>query len=257
MREIQDMTFNVARGLEAVDHHLDDLRREFREWATLDRKAIPGVCTVALGVRGVPASSDLHIERVHEVREITPAVRTYRCALNGAQTYELTPVCSTTQNWRPILRGTQASDGQIGRDGRRSLLQLHCDGTVVYQLAVVATADDAQQAATLRYMVYPGWLFGLVLNAMDAADRFRAYAGAHSVEYVFELEIMADIAVPVFRMTNGDGYEVAGTLPAGPSLLPRYPVGGAESRDSTLNLMWHDFWNSIGIETKPDEFKLV
>jgi len=257
MREIQAMTFNVARGLETVDRRLDDLRREFREWAGLDRKAIPGVRTVALGVRGVPASSDLYIERVHGVTEITPAVRTYRCTLNGPQTYELNPICSVAQNWRPILRGTQATDGQIGRDGRRSLLQLFSDGAVVYQLAVVATADEVREAARSRSIVYPGWLFGLILNAMDAADRFRAYAGAHSVEYVFELEVMADVAVPVLRMSNGAGYDVAGTLPTGPSLLPRYPVGGADSRDSILNVMWHDFWNCIGIETEVEEFKLV
>jgi hypothetical protein len=149
----------------------------------------------------------------------------------------------------------QAREGAEPGSDRRRVIQLDCDGTVTYfwsNLFPVAPASPRQ-----GYLMYPGWLFGLVLNAFSAADRFRAYSSAHAVEYVFEIEVIPDIELPVMSISHWEPLETAGSLPPTCLLLPKYAVGGMSDRSAVLNLVWRDFWNAVGIETKPGEFQLV
>lgn len=258
MREIQDLTFTVARGVDAVNGRLAGMRKDFQQW--IAEGATHGWRMMSLRVNGAPSSSDLFVERVHQVAELVPPSDRFQVALGSSvQKYELNSLLSQSHNWRPVLRGTRAMDGDPGRSTLRSLLQLDCDGAVSYFLNTYDKIEEPQQQPLGRreYLLNPGWLFGLVLNALKAADRFRAYASAHAVEYAFEIEIVPDIALPVHRMTNGSGWhETAGVLPPRPLVLPRYAVGSLEDRDALLNLIWRDFWNSVGVDTKPGEFQL-
>lgn len=250
MREIQDLTFAVARGLDAVDRRLVELRTAFRAWAAFDQMP-SGKKRFAMRVTGIPASSDLYIERVHNVAEIQPKQRAYHAKLGTDQEYELNPVCNV-YNWRPVLRGTQATEGDLG-ERRRHLQLLSCDGTVVYQSCFEAERSEGREGHRPEFLLYPGWLFGLLLNALDAADRIRSFSAANRVEYVFELEIATTAPLPVMRMGT-QWFDAAGTIATGEHSLPRYPVGDAETRHEMLNTAWRDFWNSIGVE--PGEHKL-
>jgi hypothetical protein len=254
MREIQDLTFAVARGVDAVGKRLDVQRAEFRDWVRVGAQT--GYRLLSVRATGTPASSDLFVDRVHDVLEILPPRESFRVKLeDGEDAHTFTSPLSASQRWRPVLRGTQAREG-FPTGQRRSHIQLDCDGTVSYWWGVSRTVDlnDPRQG----YKLYAGWLFAVVLNALKAADRFRAHTAAHAVEYVFEIEIVPDIELPVIAPSHWEPREAAGTLPASPPLvLPRYTVGDIADRGAVLNLMWRDFWNAVGVETKPDEFKLV
>lgn len=251
MREIQDLTFSVARGLDAVDRRLTDLRQAFRRWHAIDQTPA-GKSRVAIRITGVPASSDLYVERVHDVAELRPAQHRYYASIGGAGRYELVPTCDV-HRWRPILRGTQGADGDE-TSKHLTLQQLFCDGAIVYQ----ARSDtDLERAAHERnHVLYPGWLFGTLLNAFDAADRFREFTAATSVDYAFEVELATTAPLPVLRMGT-QWQDVAGTVPTGEHMLPRYAVGDSETRKETLNTIWRDFWNSIGVEIKGEELAIL
>jgi hypothetical protein len=259
MREIQDLTFSVARGLEGVDRRLTELKKDFDTW--LAENDGQGWKSFAVRVSALPITSDLYIERVHEVKEIAPSRKVFFAKLGEQDTrrFDLNPLLTEHQQWRPILRGTQANDGDARNSPKLTRLQLTCDGAVSYHFlrrnrTGTVEADLSNQ---WQFLLYPGWVFGLLLNALDTVDRIRTYSSAHSTEYALEVEITSAEPLPVMRMmSDGSLQDTAGTLPRR-TKLPRYAVGGVDSRHDLLNLVWNDFWNSVGIDAKNDQFKLI
>jgi len=247
MRQIQDLTFNVARGLEAVNRRLDEVQQAFKEWAqTIDRPAQ----TQRLGLRvaAVPIS-DLYIEHVHNVVAIQPAGRSARLRVQPTRQDFALNFPFNIYNWRPALRGSEAYHQN---DRYHARVGIYCDGTLKYEWL-----NDVRMefGGGRSYALYPGWYFAMIVNAAETAEKFRVAAGAAAVEYALETEVLCTNDVQVMRLTN-DWIDAAGVYPAGSHRFPRYVIGPAAQLRDTYELVYRDFWNSIGIDAQRDEFLL-
>src|SRR6185437_7652310 len=73
MREIRDLTFSSASGMDALERRFEKLQSEFHSWATT---GIPGegvgVRRQSYRISAVPLSADLYLERVHGDESIKP-----------------------------------------------------------------------------------------------------------------------------------------------------------------------------------------
>ena len=123
MREIQDMTLNLSRGLQGMEkaklrERSDRFAREFTRLETPED---------AFGIRitGVPLSDDIRIESVFQGNDIInefakPTIKVCRQGTNDMDgdlksifwNYEFHP-----SPWRPILRATRAEDNDTNAEG--------------------------------------------------------------------------------------------------------------------------------------------
>lgn len=253
MRQIQDLTFRAARGLDAVDRRFSALRSTFIDWAGIG-KPLQGNTMLALRVTAVPVDDSVLVDRVHGVDEIRPTMRHPTLAVSvGGRPHDLhCPIA--VYNWRPMLRGSQAFDTDSGGSSR---VQVHADGVVCYEtvMRVAASADEVGiRGGSRTHSLPPHWVFALLINAVESADRVRNHAGASAVELAVELEISTSHELPIYRFGRNLYYDVAGTLPAGSNLLPRYVFGAQETWEEPYKLAWRDFWNTIGVDAHGDRF---
>lgn len=251
MRQIQDLTFAVARGLQQVDARLAGLREEFLRFSGARTENI-NFKKWAVGIRAVPATSDLYMPVVHNVDSVCPQFRQSELTVAG-NGYELVGI-RPLEGWRPILRGTQnsSSNGTRGHDVR-----LYCDGAIGYSMfqQVSAISGAEPVAAGRGHFLYPGWLLADVVNAIEAADRVRNAAGAESCEFALEIEIFMSHPLPVYAL--GDTWHRVEAEFRDPIVLPRYAVGEPATWNSLVALVWRDFWNAVGVPAESDGVRLT
>ena len=141
MREIQDMTLNVSRGLERLDKRLTDRRGRFeQEFSYLENPS------KAFGVRvtAVPLGDDMWYERVYNSRKIIDELyepwRKISIAHKGREfgIFEVFPEIHPVF-WRPMLRAVRADDTSYFANKRvlnnpvpeyNVFREVHCDGLV-------------------------------------------------------------------------------------------------------------------------------
>ena len=254
MRQIQDLTFNVARGLGEVERRLTELGQAFRTWSGMH--SVPdGVMRGAVRATCVPTDRSVYAERVHGVEQIRPLQRNLRVRARAAGGLIQLNFPFNVHDWRPVLRGTIAADVQ---DDSRQRIGVYCDGSICYEYAFDARSAPKNPSSEMpgyTYRLLLDGLFPVYVNAVESAHRFRAHAGGPAVEYAMEIEIFASAPLPV--MPLGGAYpRAAGMLPAGVNSYPRYSVGAPESWPGLYALMWRDFWNSIGIDASADTFSV-
>ena len=233
MREIQDLTLQVERGLAAIEAKFEAQRRQFAEQV----QAFVGNRKPAFGVRAtlIPLVP-LYIERVHNNDAVRPPLLTLSCRIDGEDPYDLfVPIYSA--HWRPILRGTRTIDDGDNLSLRR---EAFCDGLIEYVLLV--RQKNAQPPC-----IYPQWILGLVANAQCAAELFRRAADAPEVEYGLEFEIQViGENLPVGKYGRDPLGDWLGPFPTGQALFPRYSVGSPDEFARTTALLERDFWNAAG-----------
>lgn len=201
MREIQDMTLNIARGNEKIDRKLVERSKLFKnEFQCLTS---PGE---AFGYRisAVPVNDDIHLDRVFYEYEIVnelnnPNVKVFREThvgreeLVGVQKYH----SMSPTNWRPMLRGTRADDHRLRAAGviRNYYYEIHCDGLV--EIGFTSTRrsirpDSDQVSEFVLPVDLPIVEFS---NLIAWANKIRIHALAPSTEYVVNVEftVLADL----------------------------------------------------------------
>jgi hypothetical protein len=238
---VQDLTFKVSRGLEAVDRRRTQLGQAFRTWTEFS-KVDSGVKRLAYRVTCTPGSPECRLDRVQGVDGIKPKLENISVKARGRD-YSFGPSMPSSLNVRPMLRGTEAGQSQ-GMDGWR--VQLHGDGAITYEFwtDTVERDDDQAPVRARRHVLYPEYLLGVAINAFDAADRFRRAAVASLVDYACDVEILTTHALPVPYL--GQTYDTPPSFDKGAHSFPTYVVGGRQSRNEILSLMWRDLWNAVG-----------
>jgi len=246
MRQMQDLTFSVARGLEAVEQRFAAAGRLFKEFSQAVNRP-PETHRLGLRATVIPLN-ELYIERVHNVAAIQPSLRNARLRLEPAdRDYALMPPFNV-HLWRPALRGSEAY--QQG-DESHARLGVYCDGTIKYEWLCDSRLDRQGRP----YLLYPGWYFAVAVNAVESSDRFRTAAGAAAVEYALEIELIASRALPVMRFGN-DPFDTAGQFSPGSICFPRYVVGPRTTFQETYTQLFRDFWHAIGVDAHEEQFLL-
>ncbi len=235
MREIQDLTLLVERGLAALEAKFEVRREKFvKEFQVFvaDREPAYGVRATLMPL------TPLYIERVHNNDKVTPPLLTLTGMVGEHGPYELF-VPTYGEQWCPIMRGTRCVTSNDDLTLRR---EAFCDGLIEYAMLYRRERDQPR--------IFPQWIFGLVTNALCAVERFRRAADAPEVEYglEFELQVIGE-ELPVGPYgRNVYGFQF-GPFPAGQSLFPRYSIGSPDEFARTTTLLERDFWHTAGHDT--------
>jgi hypothetical protein len=250
MRQIQDLTFSVSRGLDAVDRRFAEMRSRFSSWAQFTAPPA-GSKRFCFRVTAVPASGDCQLQKVHNVDEVRPRERVVRWRPRIAGAVAELHVPFNVYQWEPVLRG---SVGKTEDSDKRARLSVFCDGVVSYECSfdMIEAAVYVQRT----YIFYYGWLFACIVNAIEGADRFRQQASAAGAEYALEIEILASHALHTVTIDRNGFMSAIGTFSPGAHLFPRYVIGGKELWPEVLTLIWRDFWNSLGSTVPDDQVEL-
>ena len=260
MREIQDMTLNVSRGLERLDKRLAERSERFQE--EFNRLKTPDD---AFGIRmtAAPVGEGIRFDRVYGQGRImqeldVPWSVVGRQSSNGTQNLE-TPTYFPPQYWRPILRGARAEIDNIYSAEIPHLQiayrELHCDGLI--EMGFLSVGSSFRE-----WPFPPDWPIVIFANLAVWADYVRKQADSPVAEYVLEVEIctLGNTAIHIGRDGSRSRAMFSGIRHLEnlfPKLFdlkfPRYPLGDSDEIPKLLAWFYRDFWNSLGKDVGSEE----
>ena len=258
MREIQDMTLNVSRGLERLDKRLTERSERFQE--EFKRLETP---EDAFGFRmtAAPVGDEIWFDRVFGEGKIIKKFNlpwyTVEQQSNGNGRVFNYPSDLPPQFWRPILRGTRGEhDFEHDSNGRNynGYKELHCDGLVEWGFVARRKFSNGDS-----YSFPSDLIVSMFANLLVSTNHIRHQADAPIAEYVLEVEICVR-GFPTSVRTNivcKRGWErEQGKLQPGSKIFPRYPLGNSDGTLELLTLFHRDFWNLLGEDVGPAENNL-
>ena len=263
MREIQDMTLNVSRGLERLDKRLSKRSKRFKK--EFDRLSNP---QSALGIRftAVPVVDEIGFDRVFQQGRIVNdldmpwgKVKVAEENQNGQRELENTilafwPSSWPPSFWRPLLRGARATTSYDANTPDPSSLpyrsgyqEIYCDGLL--ELGYLSITDENDKSS---FLLDPDWPIVMFANLAVWADHVRNQAGAPTVEYALEVE--------TYNRGNAGFVGKDRYFKRNPKLpnekFPRYPLNDPDEITELLARFHRDFWNSIGLDSDNANFIL-
>ncbi len=246
MREIQDLTLNVARGLERLkselrwsyDRFLGQLehRSSFERW-------------YGLRITAVPVLEDLPLDRVYRGRTIIPDLaqpsRKVFWEAPGLRQALQWDESVGANLWRPIVRGARTDfppDPGSRRDSS-SYREIHCDGLLEWGFFSKHNVELNPHRPIVMFANVATW-----------ADRVRRYANVPAAEYAIEVHfhVLGD-AVTVKRPLAP---KEEGKLRPDRSLFPKYSLRESADIPELLALFWRDFWNFLGEDVADEDLRL-
>lgn len=255
MREIQDMTLNVSRGLERLESWLDKRSQRFDE--EFKRLKNP---EIAYGLRftALPVGEEIRFDRVfREGRLVKDLEEPWHKIRNESTTRQLNDPGIRSSPWQPKLRAARQDwcDGDYYVNQSVNIYrEIHCDGLL--EFGVVSAFEPSDD--TNKLSLSPDWLIVFPGNLAIWADRIRNQARAPTAEYALDVEIRA-IGRPVMVLTGNAGpswkpssspsmVQTSGTLQPGSIKFPRYSLDDFNEIPALLESFNCDFWNSIGLD---------
>jgi hypothetical protein len=248
MRQIQDATFNVGRGLDVVDKRLNEIRGSYETWA---RRVVPPAThrQFRMHFAAVPTTNDAYLEKVHNVDAVRPGSGSVYVQISQGGRPEQLVVPFNLHQWSPVLRGSETEN----RDDERAVLAgVYCDGVIRYEFARSSPLIERGGGRDM-YALYPGWYFAALINLFESVRRFRVAAGATAVEYALETEISTTYDLPVLQLGSGR-YGAVGRFSGGRTAFPRYVIGAPDAWQETFLRIYRDFWNAAGVDAEQDVF---
>lgn len=246
MRQIQDMTLNVSRGLQYVERQLSDRSNRFLE--EFDRLKHH---ENAFGIRltAVPVVEEIRFDRVFRQGNIISHLDmpwrevARRTSGEGKVCRMRNPVEIQSLNWRwqPLLRGARSIDRIDVTPPYFTYREIYCNGLV--ELGHVSIAADEE---SLR--CDPDWPVVLLANLSVWADNVRNQAGAPTVEYALEVELrnLGEAGFVERRTSRNHRLRLPNVK------FPRYSLNDPQDITNLLILFDRDFWNSMRRDTGED-----
>ena len=249
MREIQDMTLNLARGTERLERRLRERSRKFGE--EFKRLETPDD---AFGFRmtAVPVGDEIRFGSVYTggklIEELRPPDVGIGRRLNDRES-RLRTIRSLHgmhfDDWRPMLRAARVeeSHNRNRRTERYAYAEIHADGLLEWgfvsnRLVGVFPEHSAETGFDSETPV--STLAGLLVWA----DRVRQRASAPGAEYAIQ---------PQFKVTadsvyvgGNDNRFVVGSIERNDTDFPLYPLEASSEIDKTVSRFERDFWNYFG-----------
>lgn len=262
MREIQDMTLNLSRGLERLEQRLKDRANRFP--SEFQRLATPDDAW-GLRLTAAPVQDDLRIERVFQdgaiVRDFDAP---WRRILHRENELKGLLEKRIPSFWRPKLRATRAEEASIHNGRlyhRNSFRELHCDGLIELGFAHarfyprVRHEPEDPEIAPLP----PGLPTDMFANLALWADHIRRQVNSPTVEYALEFEICVvggTVPVSAYQRFYEPDLLYEPDLPAlspGSIIFPKYSLGDFASIPNLISVFYRDFWNHLGQDTSGAE----
>lgn len=249
MREIQDMTLNVSRGLDRLEKQLslrsERFEQEFHPLLTPNH---------AFGIRAtaVPVDESIHFDRIISHNQVLKGLEEpWREVIhhndNGRQrklgAHTLEPFY-----WRPMLRSARAelrNEIEAAKDYENSYRELHCSGLVELGFVSGPVEFRGSREVIIGFDV-PIVLFA---NLVAQAHRLRVRAGFPLEEYALEVEIYVRDRKAI--VPSGGSFPPLGHFNGGITKFPLYLLGDIAEVPGLLDLFHRDLYNSIGRDLPP------
>jgi hypothetical protein len=238
MREIQDLTFDLARGADRLDALFARRAALFTEWfrhATIDRAI--GIRLTAAPVSALPGA----IRVAHQPGGV-PIQDRFEFRFEGSERALLAVVPLHFSTPRPILRGCRAAVGQ-----EWTAVQLDILNGGLVDLWWWRAFEPEPPA------FYLGWMLGAVLLVLKISQWIRGLVGATEWEYALELQThglsagLNRAAPPITHVPIrlfGDG---ADTIEVPVGFFPRLSWQSPEEEIQVLNLILQDVRDAAGL----------
>ncbi len=264
MREIQEMTLNVSRGLERLEKRLSERSEKFEQ--ELHYLSDPEMA-VGIRVTAAPVGDEIWFDRVYHQGGISEKLdapwRTVSLHGKGSKPLSLEQPARTPDTWRPILRAARADSNSffvnsLHTDSIYSLpshnvyREVHCDGLV--ELGYLLSSNY-RFAASGDFWLYPDRPIILFANLLAQVDRVRNESGYPMAEYAVEVEIYVrgDQVEVKQRQPELDYNNLVGRFLRGSTRFPRYSLGDLDEVQNLLNLFYRDFYNVLGKDVGAEE----
>lgn len=221
MREIQDLTLQVDRGLALLNRQFEDSANRFRE------RCRP---SIGLGMRAtVVPLAPLSLPIPNDAK-ISPRLRKFK-GRSGRQEVIAQIPGQDCFGFMPVLRGIRSATGTDVRE-----LRAEVRDTGFVELFYLQRESDPQRIAA-------SWFIALACNALTMADYLREAAGGPGTEFGLEMQVHAPLPARALGY-DGQGVDQASFSSA---TFPRYQVGDRTSFQQLAALIDRDFWNATGM----------
>ncbi|MDE2887380.1 MAG: ATP-binding protein [Gemmatimonadota bacterium] len=263
MREIQDMTLNISRGLERFEKRLAERSERFRR--ELNRLQTPDD-SYGLRLTALPVGEEIRFDRVCNQQGILDELYTPWCRVisrrpGGDRELVNRPDLPPLYR-RPVLRGARVeSDRSPYKQQSLNYQELHCDGMVELGFA----------ACNHTSILDPDLPLVLFANTVVWTNHVRSRSFAPMAEYGLEVEIhvMGDSvrigkqhervvrAIDPAATSDGGLTRMDIVVPEGLSAkFPLYSLNGEETPTSLLSRFKQDFWSWLGeyVHSDTEEF---
>ena len=255
MREIQDMTLNLSRGLERLEKKLLGRAEFFKR--EIDYFKTPTNLLDAFGFRltAAPVLDEVQFDTVLSHGRLSeklqkPAITVTRRIEDDANTLRSLSIHGLSfENWEPRLRAARATDSRgFGNEiDRRAYGEVHCDGLIEMGFVSNRTIMDPYIGRRSKASLHAEMLVFTFANLVAWANQIRKQAQAPMAEYALEVEIQAFTGgVPVTRDEGDQFPSEQGSLPPGSKTFPRYPFVDIEETSKLVSRFEKDFWNYLG-----------
>lgn len=249
MREIQDMTLNLARGTERLERRLQERSRKFEE--EFNRLGTPDN---AFGFRmtAVPVGDEIRLESVYSggnlVEGLRPTEVEITRGLNNRDS-RLRTIRSVHsmhfQDWRPMLRAARVQESH-NRDRsveRYAYAEIHADGLLEWGFVsnhfsrvfsenpVEMNFDSETPVSTLARLLV--W-----------ADCVRQQASAPGAEYTVQPQFR--VSADSVKVVGNDDKVAVGLIKLNDTDFPLYPLEAVGEVGKTVSRFERDFWNYFG-----------
>ena len=258
MREIQDMTLNVSRGLERLERRFLERAKRFRQ--EFERLETP---EDAWGIRLTAAAvgDEIRIDRVFRQPGLAEEFNEPWHKVLGRQGGNERQLRNGLGHagdvfpriWRPMLRAARAEPSFDLSSNllRNSYRELHCDGLI--ELGYVARCNFTDGEKLRPFPLPPDLSIDMFANLTTWADRVRRRALAPTAEYALEVEMIAVGGSVVVHDLDYWSRFAPPTFQPGQITFPRYLLGNRDEIPDLLKLFHRDFWNSLGSDVDAEE----
>lgn len=255
MREIQDMTLNVSRGLERLEKRLAERSVRFvREFNRLEDSEN------AFGIRmtAMPVVDVIRIPRIFSRHSIIQGFHEPWHNVVRGNGKSISSLDHMDRPWTPILRGARSETYDNKTEISGLYRELHCDGLV--ELGYVSCSLQSERNYGEHSLFFVDWFVYFLANLITQSHRIRCQTGFSSVEYLVEIEITikgrealeySNMYTPYFLHR-----EELLLLGPGTIKLPHYSVKNSEEFPSLLSLLARDIWNLLGKDYGERSFRI-
>ncbi len=245
MREIQDLTLDLARGADRLERVFLGRASAFNDW--LRSSAVEHG---DFRVTAVPLAPLPQIVRVSDQPEV-PFRAAHRALWDGAAEQVL-EVPMRTFRTRPILRGERRS----GDDEERFAFQLD-----VLDSGVVDFWFRRLFAPEQQIHLHIGAMLAAYLGVLQLTDWLRGLAGAPEWEFAIELELnglSAPTPVGQVHLRSLVIHVFGGTIqvPDAPLVFPRLPTRSRADHEAIINQVCRDLVDAAGQRAGPARMAL-
>ena len=256
MREIQNMTLNVNRGLQRLDDRLKERAARFKtEFSKLNSPRD----AYGFRITAVPVSGDIRLTQIiGKHSTLVPGLSVPKVTIHGqtlnrkiAEYRGLKSLHGVGRTgWKPQLRAARSLPlNHLPIPIYFGYLEIHCDGLV--EFGWLSEMEDEG-----REILYSYDAIHEFANVICWADTLRRYAKVGQAEYAVQIAVhvegekMSVRPGPDFSRSRGS----SGTLSQGITSLPYFSLAEFEEAGRLLSLLEHDLCNAAGIAAGYDGF---